>query len=437
MSLPRVVDGCSSGGRSGPVPGAAGHARSFVLRFFEISIILLAAGQALSVSLAALARALLLVAVCLVWWRHPELRFRAGRAGWALAAFAGWFLALSLVNWSAQMAPWFWHSVSQITLFLAGAMIVRDRILVARLLAFFWFGTLAALATLFQALSGFSFAALFSERQLLVEAGRASGFYHSAVTNGQMLAGLLIGAIGFFRGKPWRKIFACLAAALVAGALIATGTRSAWGGAGLGLLLLFSLWFGWRRAVPVFLATALALYLVLPVATRTRALSVFDGETGGYQLRTVIWRASLLMWADRPLTGVGPGNFRPAYASVWLARSVDIARGEGLSISEDTLADLRRHFHAHNDLLNLAATLGVPGLALFLWFWLAVVIRGIRHARERHRAGQPVRDNIPLLALAILLGLAVQGLVDHMVFGVAAGNFFWLAAGLAAGQQES
>ncbi len=68
--------------------------------------------------------------------------------------------------------------------------------------------------------------------------------------------------------------------------------------------------------------------------------------------RIYIWKTSARIIGDNPWTGVGPANFKQAYLA---------------KIPAD-IPPVRHHSHAHNDLLNFAATSGIPGSA----FWLAL-----------------------------------------------------------------
>src|SRR5207253_852652 len=78
----------------------------------------------------------------------------------------------------------------------------------------------------------------------------------------------------------------------------------------------------------------------------------FTGDLGSY--RVDYWRVALRVGAQRPVTGVGAGNFGAAYLA-------------------------RRHtpqapLYAHSGWLESFATLGVPGLAAMLAFALAVAL---------------------------------------------------------------
>lgn len=84
--------------------------------------------------------------------------------------------------------------------------------------------------------------------------------------------------------------------------------------------------------------------------------------------RVLIWSATLALLRDAPWHGFGPGTFRlvyPAYA-----------------LPEDTSS----MSYAHNDFLQAAAELGVPGALLVVALGAVVAARGLR-ARAGTRAG--------------------------------------------------
>jgi O-antigen ligase len=72
--------------------------------------------------------------------------------------------------------------------------------------------------------------------------------------------------------------------------------------------------------------------------------------------RFFIWEKTLSMIADRPIVGVGQGNFEETY--------------KGYLLPE--LNEVRSRPHAHNDVLNFAAIAGIPGALFYLLIWIAV-----------------------------------------------------------------
>ena len=109
--------------------------------------------------------------------------------------------------------------------------------------------------------------------------------------------------------------------------------------------------------------------------------------------RRTLWRAALRIAEDRPLTGVGPDNYRLVY-------------GRYLH-----LATWDRRVHANNMYLEALADMGVPGLATVLWLIAALAL--VLHRRWRTMSP----STLPMLAAitAAWLSIAGHGLVDSFV----------------------
>lgn len=104
--------------------------------------------------------------------------------------------------------------------------------------------------------------------------------------------------------------------------------------------------------------------------------------------RLASWEAGVRGFADRPLLGWGPANYLAPFG-----RHVDAAH-----------ADLPTNDHAHNMLIEVAATRGLAGLAAYLAVWgltFRVVLRAARAAEPGERA-------FALFVGAALLGQLVQ-----------------------------
>lgn len=124
------------------------------------------------------------------------------------------------------------------------------------------------------------------------------------------------------------------------------------------------------------------LVIIITVATLAPGLiRGLDGRLaqdlgGEYEgSRTFIWKNSAKIVCENPLFGVGQGNFKAAYTA---------------KLRPD-IPEIRKHAHAHNDLLNVAAVAGIPGALFFLGIWLALFLtlwKGWRAAalENRHRA---------------------------------------------------
>ncbi|MCU0512924.1 MAG: O-antigen ligase family protein [Anaerolineae bacterium] len=212
---------------------------------------------------------------------------------------------------------------------------------------------------------------------------------------------------------------------LTAAALFLGQSRFATGGVLLALLLLCGLWLrGHRRRIAL---AGLALVLAAQAALTLNLLPgpAGPGPGGGSGLsprdevslsnRGDIWRSALLMLRDHPLTGVGMSMYRSAVRQEPYTIPYYVARDEAPP-------------HAHNEWLQIAADLGLPGLALVL-LWQGLMVVGL------WRVWQQGRGEVRLLALAVgggLLAHAVYGLGDAITLWDRYQFLLWWLSGLAA-----
>ncbi len=247
---------------------------------------------------------------------------------------------------------------------------------------------------------------------LLVSAGLASVFgLVSYAAHGGPAVGRARGAVGHYMTFAGQlMLLACLAAGLLlagvprrlgvlAGAVLGlllvalafTFTRSAWIGLACGLAVAFAV--RRPRALPVLLGGLVMLLLVAPASFRARALSAFDPHHVTNLQRTYMWEAGLRMFHDHPLTGVGLEDLKTVY--------------DRYRVPEAT----ERAGHLHSVPVQIAATMGVVGLAAFAWLMVALfrvpLAGGLRGLRERgFDAG------VRLAVLAGLTGFLVAGLFE-------------------------
>jgi len=91
--------------------------------------------------------------------------------------------------------------------------------------------------------------------------------------------------------------------------------------------------------------------------------------------RVYIWKNSLKIIEDHPLFGVGPENFAEAYEQHL----------------PENIPEIRKHGHAHNDFLHVAAVAGLPGLILFSTMWVVTLgyfWKGWRRREQHPGAGR-------------------------------------------------
>ncbi len=163
-----------------------------------------------------------------------------------------------------------------------------------------------------------------------------------------------------------------------------------------------------RRVWPWALGALATLALAVPAVTQLPGLAGrFQlGETG--LVRLFLWRASLEMIREQPLTGVGLDNFLYAYRGRYIFNAA--WREPNLN-------------HPHNLFLDFATRLGLPGLVIGLALVIILWRRSYRLARDAPPDWQPT-------AVGLCAGVAyllAHGLVDHSFFLVdLAFTFYWL-----------
>lgn len=131
-----------------------------------------------------------------------------------------------------------------------------------------------------------------------------------------------------------------------------------------------------------------------PLAERLEAISdevVTPSEVGAYGAgRLQVWRTSWQIIKEHPMLGVGLGSF-------WVAVS-----------AHDPGNGRVRAYEAHNDYLELVASVGFLGTAAFAWFVVAFIVR----ARTRLRSPDDFRRAACVGALTGLFGVAVHSFFD-------------------------
>src|SRR3989338_690311 len=190
-----------------------------------------------------------------------------------------------------------------------------------------------------------------------------------------VMLGLVVPVALWLVGMPRRRAGGLLSV-ILAGflALIFSGSRGVWLSAAGVVTVLGGMWasLNWKKCEGnsiFFVKRLTALFvlfgiLFLPASlisslTQRAQGGIADSLTGIKRVRSItyfeevsnrsrlqIWKAALGTIAERPVFGVGPGNF-------------SVALGEDIGAS-------RKGASAHNLYLDIASEMGVPGLLLFL-----------------------------------------------------------------------
>lgn len=196
---------------------------------------------------------------------------------------------------------------------------------------------------------------------------------------------------------------------LQGGALTAAASRGPLFGGLAGVATVLLLLRGTARGWAVgLMAAGFLLGSSLGSANPTSRLGDPVGETG--QVRVLIWEGTVAMLRARPerlLTGYGPEGLLVGFPS---------HAPPALGQIEDPSATADR---AHNGVWEVTATLGLPGLGLWLFLWGSLLAAALRSA------GYP----FGLRQAVLWIGGALAGLVA----GWAWGGPGWMGPGLTAG----
>lgn len=225
-------------------------------------------------------------------------------------------------------------------------------------------------------------------------------------------------------------------------ALLATLTRSSWGGAAVGAAaLLFAprLRTALReqpRAAGLLFGLALALALAWPSSTISSGytptfigrltehaeIAKRDGFYSPWHQRVLIWTSSWLMGREEPLLGKGGGLFELFYPFY-----------QGALLHADKFYHtMRTHANnSHNEILEVFAQTGLIGLGAFLWLWTTFFAAAWRWAKTKANIGE---DPIWVGAVAGVAAVLADNLLNvSLHFAVPAFMFWWLA-GVAMGR---
>jgi O-antigen ligase len=217
---------------------------------------------------------------------------------------------------------------------------------------------------------------------------RSMGFFSVLLLSSLyfVLAGMACLNLGWWKRKTATgKLFLAIAA-LSYLALLFNAGRAGLLAFGTGLALFLLLNFSRKKffALGGVLGLTLAAYVVNPaIFTRFEQFKGYEFEQTAENRRLAVWQRSYEIFQDHPVFGVGPDNFKTAYAEKIKGRPAKLLG------------------HAHNDFLNVLVYSGFFGLSAFIFFWKQIAIRLWRGFKEN-------RDSPELLmALCILAAYLV------------------------------
>jgi putative inorganic carbon (HCO3(-)) transporter len=215
---------------------------------------------------------------------------------------------------------------------------------------------------------------------------------------GLILAGALAATL---KRAPVLRILAVLAGALAAAGILLTLSRG--GLIALGFALVISLFAAgrWRvQAFIVVLAIVVSGFLYFGYVASDQAVARVTEAEGGTG-RSDLWHIGWRMVLDKPVTGVGIGNFQTA--------SIHYLLAPGSIKRDEFIVDQPKA--AHNTYLQVQTELGAVGFALFVLIVGSSLLAMLRAAKIFERRGE---RGLELLARSLFIAVA----------GVLAADFF-------------
>jgi len=320
-------------------------------------------------------------------------------AGWAFAAFAS-----ASFLWSIDRTASLPQIFTLLQLFLI-AVLIADFI-VQEERAARWVALAYAVSAVGTALIGLW---IWGTARGTLVAGRATAFagQDAAQFTAVLIPGLLVLVWETLR-RP--RILPIIGAAIIAVAMLASGTRSAWVAIGLAVLAGFLPRISMRQRISVGIAfgvVALTAFLVPPLYAETYG-RLSDAISSGGTGRTDIWTIGLRLWTDHPAVGVGYGAF-PSALTLEAIRATAIP-------TPDT-GFLTPPVASHSIIVGTLLELGVVGFGCVVAFLWSVA--------------RPHRSDVSLAEIARLAVLTM--IVQALFLDVLGRKQLWLFIALAGG----
>jgi O-antigen ligase len=197
---------------------------------------------------------------------------------------------------------------------------------------------------------------------------------------------------------------------IISAGLLFTFTRGSWVAALAGLAVLCFL-----TDKRLFLGMLIAVVLTGAIAWNTsymhRLKDSFKLSDGSSQMeRVYMWKAGLNIIKDRPITGIGTGDLEKIYPKYKDPRAVEPNAG-----------------HVHNNLLQIAVIDGLPGLAAFLWIFIAFWIQLYKGIQKANNA---VFKYVLIAGFSISVSFFINGLFEYNFFSSQVALAFWYLMGV-------
>ncbi|PKO15145.1 MAG: hypothetical protein CVU39_12355 [Chloroflexi bacterium HGW-Chloroflexi-10] len=234
---------------------------------------------------------------------------------------------------------------------------------------------------------------------------------------------LLISSFSFVSARAvWRaatKLFLLLVLVLLMVTFVLVQSRAAYLIMFATLAGVIGLWFfsSVRRRVAWITAGGLVVLTAALVIVFAGELRSYIPDENSLALRPKIWSSAVYMIKDAPLTGMGMNTYRNMVHYVNPITSVSGQKDFG---------------HAHNEFLQAALDLGLPGAVALVALYLVaftLLARLFAYSLKNKIQALPVKALVLGLGGG-LLAHGLWGMVDAIALGAKPGFIFWMLLGL-------
>lgn len=321
---------------------------------------------------------------------RPTVKFPPAKAPLLLFCF----LTLLSVFWATDPAVG-WTAVRKLVLFLimlfAANLVVTRRHLEMIYQGLFLESAVAALVAACQLVSRYRTVRALHPNQIyyyMAFEERVQGFMgHWMHFSGQQM--LIFSALltFLFWGSRRRRAW-WLVLVVVVASIVFSLTRGVWLGTLAAGLYVVAAWKPrWLWALPVLLGAG---WLLTPPLVRERVkMALHPTADPALSIRLEMWQVGLRMIRTHPWLGVGPNNIMREYP---------------LYLPPGKSPVIGYHGHLHNNFLQLGGERGLPALAVWAWFMIALVWQSWKMRRQVSQSRWVVEA-----ALAGWLAFVVEG----------------------------
>lgn len=158
----------------------------------------------------------------------------------------------------------------------------------------------------------------------------------------------------FNKNKLSINILLILSLTLIILTLIFNKSRGAWLGFMVGTFLSF--WFNKKKLILIFFVLLLLSVFFMPYSIQQRIISITDLKNNkSNTTRLSLWKSSLIMFKDHPITGIGINNFKETYSLEYKQPDIEVFS------------------HAHNTFLNFLSETGLIGFFSIIYLFIRIL----------------------------------------------------------------